>query len=187
MATTARYPFFLRLLHWLIALIVLGLLAVGLTFMTLGGYDGTAELLGADLTGELYKYHKSFGILLLVLMVIRLAIRIDKPKPAYDPPIGGFFRFVGGTTHVLFYLILIAMPIGGWIATAIGGFPVQFFNVTLPGLPGFIAENKDISAQLFWLHGIGGLVLAGLVVLHVAAGLRHWARKDGVMKRISLF
>lgn len=190
MATASpRYTFFQRLLHWVIALIVFGLLLAGLAFWGLGE-DGTVTIFGVNLVtldqatiGDLYKYHKSFGVLLLVLMVVRLAVRIDKPAPAYDPPIGAFEKLIGGTIHVLFYLLLIAMPIGGWIATMAGGYPVPFFNVTLPNL---LPENKAMAEQLFTLHGIGGLVLAVLILLHVGAALKHWRLRDGVMRRISL-
>lgn len=179
----ARFSFVQRVLHWLIALIVFALLAVGLTFMVLGGYEGVVGLFGDQITNQLYTYHKSFGILLLMLMVLRVILRRAYTTPAYDPPIPGFERFVGGTVHILFYLILIGMPIGGWMATAAGGFPVQFFNWELPGL---MPENKELSETLFQFHGIAGLVLLGLIVLHVGAGIMHWRRKDNVMRRISL-
>ncbi|MCF7983558.1 MAG: cytochrome b/b6 domain-containing protein [Thiohalocapsa sp.] len=181
--TNARFSFVQRVLHWLIALIVFALLAVGLTFMTLGGYEGVVGLFGDTTTNMLYTYHKSFGILLLMLMVLRVALRRAYTTPAYDPPIGGFERYVGGSVHVLFYLLLIGMPIGGWLATASGGFPVQFFDWELPGL---VPKNEELSKTLFQFHGYAGLVLLGLIVLHVGAAIKHWRKKDNVMRRISL-
>jgi cytochrome b561 len=180
--TRTRYTFLQRLLHWLIALIVFGLLAAGFTFWTLG-YEGTVNLFGNELTNQLYTYHKSFGILILLLMVLRVVLRRMNPAPPYDPPLSGLERFVGGSVHVLLYIILLAMPIGGWLATASGGFPVQFFDWELPGL---VAKNEALSEQLFLIHGIAGLVLLALVLVHIAAAIKHWKRKDGVMGRISL-
>jgi len=75
------------------------------------------------------------------------------------------------------------MPIVGWLATAAGGFPVQFFGIQLPG---FIGKNPEFAEELFDLHGVIAAVVAGLLVLHIGAGLKHWKRKDGVMRRISL-
>ena len=171
-----------RLLHWLIALVVLALLVVGLTFWTLG-YEGTVEAFGNEMTNLLYKYHKTFGILVFILMIVRVALRRASPPPAYDPPLTGPERIASRTTHLLIYLLLLGMPIGGWLATAAGGYPVQFFDWELPGL---IGKNEALSERLFQFHGIGGLVLTALVVLHVGAALRHWMRKDGVSGRMSL-
>lgn len=181
MATT-RYTLAQRLLHWLIALIVFGLLAIGLTFMSLG-YEGTVNSFGQETTNQLYTYHKSFGILLFMLMILRLALRRASPPPPYDPPLTRAVRVVSGGTHLLLYLLLLAMPIGGALATATGGFPVQFFNFELPAL---LPKNEALSAQLFQLHGIGGLIVLALLVLHIGAAIRHWKHKDGITRRISL-
>lgn len=180
--TRTRYTFSQRLLHWIIALIVFAMIAIGLTFMALG-YDGTVETFGKETTNQLFLYHKSFGLVLLLLMVLRLALRQHNPPPPYDPPLGGFERVIGGGTHLLLYLLLFAIPIGGWLATSAGGYPVSFFEWDVPALMG---KDEALSKQLFQIHGIAGLVLLALVLLHIAAGLKHWRLKDGVMRRISL-
>ena len=180
--TKTRYTLLQRMLHWLIALIVFGLLAAGFTFWALG-YDGTVGLFGEQLTGELYKYHKSFGVVLLGLMILRVVLRRASPPPPYDPPLTGVERVVSGGTHLLLYVLLIGMPIGGALATAAGGYPVQFFDWELPAL---IGKNEALSEQLFLVHGIAGLVLSALVLLHIGAAIKHLKRKDGVMRRISL-
>jgi cytochrome b561 len=177
-----RYSLTQRLLHWLTAVLVFVLLAIGLTFWTLG-YDGTVDLFGSDMTNVLYKYHKTFGIVVFVLMVIRVALRRAFPPPTYTAPLTATERVVSRVNHLLMYLLLLGMPIGGWLATAAGGYPVQFFDWELPGL---IGKNKALSERLFLFHGIGGLILAALLVLHMGAGLRHWMRKDGIMRRMSL-
>jgi cytochrome b561 len=181
MAST-RYSLTQRLLHWLIAVLVMVLLAIGLTFWTLG-YDGTVALFGNDSTNLLYKYHKTLGILVLVLMIVRVALRRATPPPAYTPPLAATERVVSRTAHLLIYVLLLGMPVGGWLATAAGGYPVQFFDWELPSL---IGKNEVLSEQLFRFHGIGGLVLTALLVLHIGAGLRHWLRKDGISRRMSL-
>ena len=177
-----RYSLTQRMLHWLIAVLVLVLLAVGLTFWSLG-YDGTVALLGNDSTNVLYKYHKTFGILVFILMIVRLALRRAGPPPTYTPPLTATERVASRTTHLLIYVLLLGMPIGGWLATASGGYPVQFFDWELPGL---IGKSEALSERLFQFHGIGGLILTALLVLHMGAGLRHWMRKDGIVRRMSL-
>lgn len=177
-----RYSFVQRLLHWLIALLVFGLLAMGFTLWGLG-YEGTVELFGEGLTNTFYQFHKSFGILLFFLIVLRLLLFRFAPVPGYDPPLSKIERAIGATTHLLLYLLLIAMPVLGWLATSISGFPVQFFGWSQPGLdPG----NEALGNQLFLAHGIGGIALAAVLLLHIGAGLKHWKRKDGVMRRVSL-
>jgi cytochrome b561 len=173
-----------RLLHWLVALLVAPLLAVGITLGLLG-FDGTKQAFGVEVTNALYTYHKTFGIVLLGLMVVRLGLRLSLGAPPYAAPLTTFERTAGHTVHGLFYVVLLAMPVIGRLATAAGGYPVQFFGWKLPGL---IAKNKALSETLFWLHGLGGWTLLGLIVLHVGGALRHWLiRRDGVMARMSLF
>lgn len=179
---TNRYTLTQRLLHWLIALLVLGLLLAGLAFWAFG-YDGLKGMIGEQSTNMLFMYHKSFGILLFLLMILRLAMRTRSPAPPYDPPLGALERTVGGGVHLLLYIFLIAVPIVGWVATAASGFPIQFFGATLPGL---VAKQKELGETLFFYHGLGALIIAGLLLVHIAAGLKHWRLKDGVMTRISL-
>jgi len=177
-----RYTLLQRLIHWLVALMVLGLLLGGLAFWALD-YEGLSKLLGEDTTNTLFMVHKSVGILILVLTLLRIWLRKRTPAPPYDPPLGLIERMVGGGVHLLLYLFLIAVPIVGWVATAASGYPIQFFGTQLPGL---IGENKELGAMLFTYHGIGGLIVAGLLLIHIAAGLKHWRLKDGIMTRISL-
>jgi len=177
-----RYSFLQRLLHWVIVVIVFGLLTIGFTLWSLG-YEGAVNLFGNDLTNQLYGYHKSFGITVFLLVVLRLLLFRFAPPPPYDPPLGKVERAVSGGVHLLLYLLLLGMPIVGWVATATGGFPIQFFGWDQPGLDN---KNEALSQQLFLIHGISGLVLLGLILVHIGAAIMHWRRRDGVMRRIGL-
>lgn len=181
---TLRYSLIQRLLHWLIVILVLGLLAIGSLLGTLG-FDGVKDLLGIETTNQLYTYHKTFGILVLVLMVLRLVLRRTLTSPAYQPPLHWFQRTASLSVHSLFYVALILMPVLGWLATAAGGYPVQFFGATLPGL---IGKDEALSETLFQYHAWVGWGILALIVVHVCAAIYHWKiRRDGVMKRMSLF
>jgi cytochrome b561 len=184
MANTAktRYSFVQRLLHWVIALLIFGLLAMGFTFWWLG-YQGVLGFFGEELTSTFYMAHKSFGILLFFLVVLRLLVFRFSPVPEYQTPLSGAERLISSSTHLLMYLLLIGIPVGGWLATAISGYPIQFFGWEQPGLN---PANETLGEQLFLMHGIAGLVLLAVLLLHIAAGLKHWKLKDGIMKRISL-
>jgi cytochrome b561 len=77
------------------------------------------------------------------------------------------------------------MPVVGWLATAAGGYPVEFFDWTLPGL---IDRNPALSKTLFALHALIGFVLIALILVHAGAALLHWLLwRDGVMQRMALF
>jgi cytochrome b561 len=179
-----RYHFVQRLIHWLIALLVLGLLAIGALLGNLG-FEGLKDLVGLEMTNQLYTYHKTFGILLLILMVLRLVLKRALGSPPYEPPLHWFQRAASFTIHGLLYAALILMPIFGWIGTAARGFPVQFFNLTLPGL---VPENEALGETMVQLHAITGWVILGLILVHVGAAVYHWkVKRDGVMTRMSLF
>ena len=178
-----RYPLTHRVLHWAVALIVLWQAGVGLIIMILE-FEGTLATFGQERTNFLYTYHKSFGIVVLGLMLVRLAIRLAIGRPDYRPPIAPFERRLSGAVHSGLYATLIAQPIVGWAATAAGGYPIEFFGRILPGL---LSKDEALSEGLYGLHGAIGAVIVLLALLHVAGALRHWlVLRDGVMTRMSL-
>ncbi|MCL5779169.1 cytochrome b [Limibaculum sp. FT325] len=179
----ARYHVAQRLIHWLIALVVLGALTVGFTLGTLG-FEGARDRFGLEATNALYKYHKSFGVLILGLMVLRLGLWVALGRPALPQDMTVPQRLAAIATHAALYLLLIAMPVVGWMATAAGGFPIEFFGWVLPGL---MAKDPALSEWLYGLHGTLGIAILAVAGLHVAAALWHWrVRRDGIMRRISL-
>ena len=178
-----RYPLIHRLLHWAVALIAPAVLTVGMIFMFLE-FEGTLATFGQPATDLLYTYHKTFGIVILGLMLLRLAIRLAFGKPEYRPPIAGWERAVSTAVHASLYGLLILQPMLGWAATAAGGYPVQFFAWNLPGL---LAKDEALSRALYGVHGLVGWLILILVVLHIAGALRHWlVKRDAVMTRMAL-
>lgn len=176
-----RYSVSQRLLHWLIALMVIALLAIGLTLGTLG-FEGARDRFGIDVTNLLYKYHKTFGVLVLGLMVLRFALRQGRPPPPYEPGLPEVFRTAGRLNHLALYVLLIVQPLVGWAATAAGGFPIEFFEWKLPPI---LAKDKPLSDTLYGVHGAIGWTILALVLLHASAALFHWlVRRDGVMRRM---
>ena len=184
MQSLNRYAYSHRLLHWLVAGAVSLSLASGLTLGFLG-FDGAVDLMGQTLTNVLYGSHKTLGVLILLLMILRVITRLAFAVPDHVPPLNTFQRIVSTCVHHLLYLALIAQPLIGWAATASGGFPVEFF---LWQLPGFIGKDEPLSELLYMLHEWLGWIILALVVLHVAGAVFHWKiKRDNVMKRMSLF
>lgn len=180
-----RYPLIQRLLHWAIALMILGTMAVGVIFMVYDGFSGTKAAFGGDLTGAFYKYHKTFGVLILFAMIVRIVVKIRLGKPEYAEPLAPFERIASNAVHGILYLALIAMPVLGWLGTGAGGFPVQFFEWNLPGI---LAKDKELYATLMELHGLCAWVIILSLIAHIGGALKHWlVNKDSVMRRMSLF
>jgi cytochrome b561 len=179
-----RYTLAQRLIHWAVAIIVLVSLPVGLT-LTLLGFDGLKNTFGLEVTNALYKYHKTFGVIVLGLMTLRLGLRLISGRPEYDPPLPRVNRVASSIVHWLLYITLLIQPVVGWAATAAGGYPIEFFNTTLPPM---IAKNPALSETLYNVHGAVGFLLLVLITIHVTSALMHWLSiRDNVIKRTSLF
>lgn len=173
-----------RVLHWLVAACVVLSLASGAVLGTLG-FERIVALVGQGVTNLLYTAHKTLGVGILLLMTLRIITRWMFVVPDHEPPLNAFERIVSTSVHHLLYLALVIMPVLGWWATAAGGFPVQFFQWTLPPL---VSENKALSETLYLWHGRLGWAILALIVLHVMGALYHWLiKRDNVMKRMSLF
>ncbi|PWG61893.1 cytochrome b [Sediminicurvatus halobius] len=178
-----RYALPQRLLHWTVAGLALISLTTGLLLGWLG-FEGARDALGLAATNTLYTAHKSVGVLILLAMLLRVLARLGYGKPAYQHPLDPARRVASSAVHGLLYLLLIVQPVLGWLATAAGDFPVDFFGLRLPGL---IGVDKALSETLYGWHGLVAWTILGLVILHVAAALHHWrVLQDGVMQRMSL-
>ncbi len=179
-----RYTLLQRLIHWAVAIIAICLLAAGATLGILG-FDGVKETFGMPVTNAIYKYHKTFGVILLGLMTLRLVLKLTLGRPDYDPPLPRFNAVASAAVHGMLYVALLVQPMLGWAATAAGGFPIEFFNSTLPKL---IGKDPALSKTLYSIHGAVGALILALIAVHVGAALMHaFIKRDTVMKRMSLF
>lgn len=179
-----RYAPLQRVIHWAMALIVLGTLFIGLLIGVLG-FEGVTRLFGGPGRDMLYEYHKTFGLIILGLMVLRLFVRLEAGRPPYDPPLALWQVVVSSLVHYLLYLGLFAMPILGWLATDAMNYPVEFFSWNLPQ---FIAKDEAMGKALYAAHGYVGWTVAVLLVLHIGAAIKHWLiDQDGVARRMYPF
>jgi cytochrome b561 len=162
-------------LHWTIAaLVLLVQVPAGLIMDAVG--PGTVQNVG-------YNIHKTTGIVIFVLAVIRLGWRWSQPVPALPADLPAWQARAAATTHVLLYLVLFAMPITGFLYTAMGGFPVPFFG--LYDLSRLMPVNKPLAEVFETAHVSLQWVLYVVVALHVCGALHHHVvRKDGVLRRM---
>ena len=172
--TTDRYTLIQRILHWTIALAVIGALLGGQLINWLDN---------GPLKTQVYFLHKSTGILILGLMLSRVVTRLTFGAPALPVETPNWQRKASGATHFLFYALLVIMPLIGWAATSAYPAPLPFFG--LFEVPALIGKNRELSEQLYEIHEIMGKVIFALIVLHISAALHHaWVRKDGVLRRM---
>ncbi|HXL67910.1 MAG TPA: cytochrome b [Xanthobacteraceae bacterium] len=169
------YSGFAKFLHWLIALCVIAIIAIGIA---MSNYEG-------PWSDSLYNTHKSLGVLILLLMVARVAYRLGHGAPPPDPTLEPWRRGASSTVHTLLYVLLVVQPILGYLANSSYGAATPFFG--LFDIPPTIAEDKPLSGRLFLIHRWAGFGIALLVLMHVGAALHHYfLRRDRVLHRMLL-
>jgi len=161
-------------LHWLVAL---GLIA---TF-SLGLYMEGLPLSPNKL--KLYSWHKWAGISLLMLVVVRLAWRLSHPAPSLPSSLSRKELLMAHAGHWLLYVLMLMLPISGWLMSSAQGFPVVWFGV-LP-LPDLVAKDAALGSTLQTVHVVLAYTLAVVVVGHIAAALHHqFVKRNGVLARM---
>lgn len=172
-AATARYTLPAITLHWLLALLIVGTFAVGF-YMTGLSFSMTRL--------KLYNWHKWAGVLILGLSALRLLWRLTHRPPA-APAMPRWQQRASGAAHGLLYLLFFAVPLLGWAYSSAAGFPIVLFGV-LP-LPDFVAPDRELSELIKPWHGRLAWLLVAVVLLHVAAALKHqFIDRDGLMRRM---
>jgi cytochrome b561 len=137
---------------------------------------------------KLFNWHKWAGVTILALSMLRLGWRLTHAPPAVDATVlaamPGWQRRAHHVTHALMYGLFLAVPLAGWAYSSAAGFPVVWFGVV--PLPDWVPVDKGLAADVLKpLHAAFAFALAGLVVLHVAAALKHqWVDRDGLFWRI---
>jgi cytochrome b561 len=164
-----------RALHWGIALLLVAQIAFGFSL------DGIAPR-GTPSRSLVINLHKSFGLLLFALILLRLGWRLAHRPPRWPPLVSLAERQLATWGHRVLYAVMVALPLAGYVASNFSKHGVKFFNLLL--LPPWGPELPAVYRFFNGLHVVLAWVLAALVVGHVAAALRHWQRRDGVFGRM---
>lgn len=173
-----KYPTGWRVVHWLIAVMVLVLIPVGL-WMTA---RGEANVWGA-LTNVLYSSHKAIGFTVLLLMVVRIGMKIRFGTPSYPDTMPRRLKLAATGLHHLLYLLLVLTPLFGWAGVTAYPALVTVGGYHLPAMP-WVPENQELAQRLFVIHGTLAITLGVLVVGHIGAAVRHMLRRDGIIQRM---
>ena len=131
-------------------------------------------------------WHKSFGLTILALAVIRLVWRWMNPVPDLSTETRPWERVLANISHVLLYSLIFALPLSGWMMSSAKNFPVSWFN--LFQVPDLVAPDEKLFHQLLDLHHLLFKVLVGVALLHVAGALKHhFIDRNDVLKRMLPF
>lgn len=171
--TKNRFGIMAILLHWIMAILLVGLLALGL-YMT--RIPISLQKL------KLYGWHKEFGVLALMFVIVRLTWRLRNTTPA----LGNLLRWeviAARSVHGAFYVFMFALPLSGWLITSAAGLPVSFFGWFL--LPNLVSTSETQRILFGEVHEWLGYALIVVFCIHVSAAFKHYfINKDSIMQRM---
>lgn len=168
----AKYSPFVKFLHWFIALLVVAMLCVGFFLDDIpDDYKGTA-----------YMLHKSTGITILFLMIIRFIWVHASGKPKLPESMKLWEKILSRFVQYSFYLLLIAMPLSGWIMSVASEHVPVYFGLFTASLP-WVSPSNTLAEFMEESHEIIAWIIIGLLVLHILGALKHhFIDKDRVLK-----
>jgi len=170
-----RYTRTAMTLHWLIALAVLGQIAFGwyLQFIPRGAPDRTVFV----------NFHKSTGLVIGLLIVLRLVWRLTHTPPPLPESMPAWERSAARVNHALLYVCMLIMPAAGYTASNFSKFGVKFFNAV--PLPPWGVDDRDIYAFFNGVHVGTSFVFVALIALHMLAAAKHLiVPRDGILRRM---
>ena len=171
---SAPYTRTAKSLHWLMAVLLIGLLALGF-------YMHDLPLSPEKL--KLYAWHKWAGVSAFLLVLVRLAWRIGHPPPALPASMSRPMQLAAHAGHGLLYVLLIAIPLTGWLMSSAKGFQTVWFGV-LP-IPDLLGKDKETGELLALVHKSLNLLFVAAILGHVGAALKHhFIDKDGLLDRM---
>jgi len=172
--TTQAYGAVAQLLHWSIAI------GIALQFIWTWRID---EAESVRQQYALIVQHKSIGMTVLALVLLRIGWRLLNRPPPLPAGMSNFQRRVAGLTHWALYGLILLMPLSGWAWSSAAGYGAEFFG--LVDIPGIVAADEDLADRLEDVHEWLGSAILALVGLHVLAAVyHHFVRRDGLISRM---
>ncbi|MGB2818418.1 MAG: cytochrome b [Burkholderiaceae bacterium] len=170
-----RYDRVAMALHWIIAVGVLSQIALGWWMIDIPKQP-------PGVRAYWFNVHKSIGITLGVLIVLRLSWRLTHRPPDLPASAAAWQARAARASHALLYVCMLAMPLAGYFGSVFSGYPIKYFGVTLPAWGWKDEALKDLFSAM---HFTAALVFMLLIAVHVLAALKHWLiDRDGVFHRM---
>lgn len=171
---TTHYTATAKALHWLMALLLFGLLALGF-------YMQDLPLSPQKL--QLYSWHKWAGVTVFLLVLFRLAWRITHRPPALPGHMPKALQLAAHAGHALLYLLMIAIPLSGWLMSSAKGFQTVWFGI-LP-IPDLVDKQKELGDLLQLVHESLNWLFIAVIAGHIGAALKHhFIDKDDILIRM---
>ncbi len=160
-------------LHWLMALLIIGLVVLG---FILDDIDKAQRLTYINL-------HKATGFLVLILALFRWFLTLTSPQVKPLPNWSKKDIAISHSVKWALMVLMIVMPVSGWIMSNYAGYGINFYG--LFEIPAFLEKNKEMGGIFHEIHEIGGFIIATLIILHVLAAIKHHVIvKDDTLKRM---
>ena len=160
-------------LHWLLAILLVGMIGFGWYMMSIEDEPGS---------GKFFTLHKSTGLVVLALVAWRLAWRLGHPPAPLPLSVPAWQERASKASHRLLYATMIAMPLLGLSGATLSKSGIEFFGLSIPR---FAAPNHDLAEAFFAAHSVVAWVLVALIALHVLAALKHLlVDREGVFQRM---
>jgi cytochrome b561 len=169
----ARYHGFAIALHWIVAALLVAQFAWGWWMQEI-----PKQPVGPRV--DAFNLHKSIGLTILALMVVRLGWRLSHPPPPL-PALPRWETRLARTVHAVLYVALFVQPLAGYLGSVFSGYPVKIFGVVLPAWGWKDDAIKDLMSQV---HLANSFVLAAAVALHLGGALKHLADGSGIVRRM---
>ena len=165
-----------RTFHWLMALLIIGNGALGLYMHELNPSMDKISI---------YAIHKSIGLTVLALFLLRLSWRWFDPRPR-DLPMARWQKLAAHAAHGALYLLMLAMPLSGWLFNSAHGNPLQWFKFF--NLPALVEQNEDLADFFGDAHETLFWILVAVLVAHVGGALmHHFVERDNTLRRMLPF
>ena len=177
MANTHRYTTSAIALHWMVAALIFCAFPLGLYM---------SDLKLSPLKLQLVSYHKWLGVTIFLLVLVRLIWRATHTPPALPASIAAWQQRTAHALHHLLYALMLGIPVSGWLMSSAKGVPVVYLG--LLKLPDLVGKNKALGNALETLHASLNYALLALVLLHIAAALKHqFVDRDDTLSRMLPF
>jgi cytochrome b561 len=172
--SATQYGSVARFLHWAIAILIIVTLPCAWVMTNSGP---------GPLQNFLFVVHESIGLTVLALAILRVIWRLVEPPPPLPASVPPGQALLAHLNHWLLYLLLFLMPVSGYLSVVAGGYPLNFFG--LFDVPRLVAKSDGLGKFTETAHFTLQYAVYALVLVHVAAALHHhWARHDGVLRRM---
>jgi len=158
-----KYPLSSRIIHWLMAALIIFMLALGIYMEDFIAKDAPNRM-------EVYGLHKSLGVVALIFIAIRIINRLVVKAPALPSSMKRIEQTLSHLGHIALYLLMIIVPLSGYLMSNAAGFPVHLFSIEMPAL---ISNNLDNARIFREIHGTSADAIMFILGLHILAVIKH--------------